>query len=212
MRASSPAARRAFESGRRRHGEPGRDRASVFQPRPHRVGGEVIGGDAAGDALDAGSATDLGRERFGHPVVFDIPAERVEPDFRRVEFDRAGRKERSGVVDKAQGPERRGFGPQSRPKAEGVEKSDRAAEEGDGASASGPLPGAGLRRRRSGPRKCLRPPPARRAPPRRSARLRRARPALRRWSSLISRQAPRSGRRRGATLISRKLQGQADAG
>ena len=86
--------------------------------------------------------SELGGEHLGHPVVFDIPAERVEPDFCSVKFDRTRRKERARVVDEAQRPERRSLGPQSGAKAEGVEKSDRPVEEGDGAPASGPLPGA----------------------------------------------------------------------
>ena len=85
-------------------GEPGRDRACVFQPRPDGLGAEPVSGDPAGDALETGSASDLRRERFGHPVVFDVPAERVEPDFRGVELDRARRKERARIVDEAQRP------------------------------------------------------------------------------------------------------------
>ena len=116
MRASSPAARRAFEIpavGADR--EPGGDRAPVFEPRPNGVGAEIVSLDPRRDALDAGSLRDTGRERLGHPVVFDIPAEGVEPDLRRVELDRPRRKQRSGVVDEAQRAQRRGSGSQIRP-------------------------------------------------------------------------------------------------
>ena len=119
--------------------EPGRDRASVFQPRPGGARGEVVGGDAVRDPLEAGNAAGLVGEGFGHPVVLDIPAERIEPDFGGVELDRAGRKERSRVVDETQRAQRRGLGPQPRPKAERVEKSDRGVEKGDGAAAPGSL-------------------------------------------------------------------------
>ena len=122
--------------------EPGRDHAPVFKPRPDGVGAEIISRDPGRDALDARDLGDPGSERLGHPIVFDIPSERVEPDFRRVELDRARRKQRPGVVDEPQAAQRRGLKSQTRPEAEGLKKGDGAVEQGDGASSSRSLGGA----------------------------------------------------------------------
>ena len=95
--------------------KPGRDLAPVFERRPDGVGGEIVSLHPGRDALDAGDLRDLGRERLGHQVVFDVPPEGVEPDLGRVELDRPRRKEPSRVVDEAQGAQRRGPGLQARP-------------------------------------------------------------------------------------------------
>ena len=143
MRASSPAARRAFES---RPSAPIASRAAIARPssklRPDGVGGEIVSRDPGRDALDAGDLSDPRPERLGHQIVFDIPSERVEPDFRRVELDRTRRKQRPRVVDEAQGAQRRGLESQTRPEAEGLEKGDGAVEQGDRASSSRSLGGA----------------------------------------------------------------------
>ena len=92
MRASSPASRRALELapvGADR--QPGRDDASVFEPRPDGVGAEIISLNPGRNALDAARLSDRGADGFGHPVVFDVPAERVEADFRRQKFNRTWR-------------------------------------------------------------------------------------------------------------------------
>ena len=60
MRASSPAARRAFEiPAVGADHEPGRDRAPVLEPRPNGVGAEIVSRDPARDALDAGICATL---------------------------------------------------------------------------------------------------------------------------------------------------------
>ncbi len=117
-------------------GEPGGDQASIFKARSDGVGAEIVSLDPCRDALDAGDLRGAGRERLGHSVVFDIPAKGVEPDLRRAELDRTGRKQRSAVVDEAQSPQWRGLRLQSRPQAEGFQKTDRLVEQRDGASAA----------------------------------------------------------------------------
>ena len=82
--------------------KPGCDLAPVSEPRPNGVGGKIISLDPRRNAVEAGNLRDLGRERLGHKVVFDIPPEGVEPDLGRVELHRPRRKERSRVVDEAQ--------------------------------------------------------------------------------------------------------------
>ena len=180
-------------------GEPGRDRASVFQPRPGGVVGEVVGGDAVGDPLEAGNAAGLVGERFRHPVVLDIPAERIEPDFGGVELDRARRKERSRVVDKSQRAQRRGLGPQPRPKAERSREKRPRGREGRRCGRVRFARPRRSRRRRSRPGQSLRRPRARPAPRPRPGRPRRVRPAFRRWPSSISRQPPRKAWTLGRT-------------
>ena len=122
--------------------KPGHDLAPVPEPRPDGVGGKFVRLDPRGDALDAGNLRDLGRERLGHKVVFDIPPEGVEPDLGRVELHRPRRKERSRVVDEAQRAQRRGSGLQISPQAKGFQKSHGLVEERDGPSPPGPLGGA----------------------------------------------------------------------
>ena len=95
--------------------EAGGNQASVFKPRPNGVGAEIIGGDPGRDAFKSRKSSDLGGERLGHSVVFDIPTERVEINLRRVELDRTRRKQRSRVVDETQAPQGRGLGLQTRP-------------------------------------------------------------------------------------------------
>ena len=82
--------------------KPGRDDAPVFKRRPDGVGGKIVSLHPSRDALDACNLCDSGRKRLGHPVIFDIPAERVEPDLGRVELNRARWKQRSAVVDETQ--------------------------------------------------------------------------------------------------------------
>ena len=71
--------------------QPGRDDASVFEPRPDGVGAEIISLNPGRNALDAARLSDRGADGLGHPVVLDVPAERVEPDFRRQKFNRTWR-------------------------------------------------------------------------------------------------------------------------
>ena len=133
--------------------EPGRDRASAPELGTHSVGVERVGRDCVSEALDAGSALNLRPERFPHAIVLDIPAERVEADFRRMELDRARRKERSRVIDEAERPQRRRLSLQRRPNAERVEEGDRGVEQRDGAPAPGPLAGAATEDVEAGARK-----------------------------------------------------------
>ncbi len=119
--------------------EPGCDHAPVLKPRPDGVRPEIVSLDRGRDALDAPSLSDRGPERLGHPIVLDVPSERVEPDFRGEELDRARRKQRSRVVDETQAPQGRGLRLQARPQAEGIKKGDGLVEQGDGAPVSGPL-------------------------------------------------------------------------
>ena len=92
MRASSPGVAPRFRIapvGADR--QPGRDDASVFEPRPYGAGAEIVSRNPGRNALDASRPSDRGADGVGHLVVFDVPAERVEPDFRRLKFNRTRR-------------------------------------------------------------------------------------------------------------------------
>ncbi len=82
--------------------KPGRDDAPVFESRSDGVGGKIVSLHPSRGALDACHLRDSGRKRLGHPVIFDIPAEGVEPDFRGVELDWPRRKQGSAIIDEAQ--------------------------------------------------------------------------------------------------------------
>ena len=117
----------------------GGDDAPVFELRRRPFSGEVVGRDGGLDPLDARRPLRAAREHFGHAVVLDVPAERLEADLRAMELDRARREQRARVVDDPQAAHRRRAGLDRRPKAERIEIGDGPVEHRDGAAARRPL-------------------------------------------------------------------------
>ena len=193
--------------------KPGRDLAPVSEPRPDRLGGKIVSRNPRRDALDAGICATLAASASAIRSFSIFQPKASSPI--SAAWNSTGRGGKNAPVSSMRRNERRGAacGLQISPQTKGFQKSDRLVEQSDGASPSGPLGGAaadnvesglGHAERGSQPRK----------PRARDQDVRVApRPAHRRWSSSVSRarlaaadgSTLRSGRRRRATLIRRKL-------